>query len=156
MSNVLEYYNDAAGDYRWRVKNRENGEILSASTEGFTDLRNAMDNYQMSLEPASQTIYPEGSRRGPDQSISLEGQDFSDREEEDANGTEGGTDGPAGSGESAEGEDEGSVNADSVGAGYPEEQWDDRNLDSAGSLPPTADGPESAKGSRRQGRGTRH
>ena len=116
MSNILEYYNDEAGDYRWRVKNRENGEILAASTEGFADLRGAMDNYQMSLEPAAQTIYPEGNH-ARHQHIALEGQDFS---EEDANAVEGGTGGLAGGGEYAEGEDAGPADADSVGEGHPE------------------------------------
>lgn len=156
MSNKVEYYNDASGDYRWRVKNRENGEIVSASTEGFVDLRHAMDNYQFSLEPAVETIYPEGYQRGPDQVINLEGQDFSDREEENTDGTEGGTLGSSGSGERSEDEDEGSADEDPVGEGHLEGQRDGGDLDDSGSLPTAADGKQASKGSRRQGRGTHH
>ena len=154
MSNKVEYYNDASGDYRWRVKNRENGEIVSASTEGFVDLRHAMDNYTFSLEPAVETIYPEGYHRGPDQVINLEGQDF--REQEDADTAESGAGGSSDSSERSEDEDTGSADEDPVGEGHPEGQRDSGDLDDPGSLPASADGEQVAKGSRRQGRGTHH
>lgn len=154
MSNTLEYFNDEAGDYCWRVIARESGEIVSASTRGFADLRHAMDDYELSLEPPVQITYPEGHQRGPNQVITLEGQDFSDREEEDADGVEGGTDGSAGGGEQPEGEDPGRPDEAPVGEGHLEGQRDDWGLDPAGSLPPVADGEQPEKGSRRQGRGT--
>jgi hypothetical protein len=92
--NKLEYYTDEEGKIRWHVKNTGNHKVISAATEGFDSLRNAMDNYEQSLRPVApeDTTYPEGS--GPDasghliatddgsagegQTITLEGQDFSE------------------------------------------------------------------------------
>ncbi len=136
MSVKLEYYNDAAGDYRWRLTNRENGEIVAAATEGFSDLRHAMDNYELSREAPAEVYYPGGTTRGPAQVIRLEGQDF----QTDPDAVEGGTGSTAGIGEQPEGDDPGSPDEDPDDEGRAEEQREGGSNDAARSLPPSADG----------------
>ena len=41
----IEYYQDAAGEHRWRVR-AENGEIIGASSEGFHDKQEARANLE--------------------------------------------------------------------------------------------------------------
>lgn len=41
-----EYYEDAAGEWRWRVKGA-NGEIIDASSEGFASKQKAEENYDL-------------------------------------------------------------------------------------------------------------
>ena len=40
---LLEFYTDEAGDTRWRLK-AANGKIIGASSEGYADPEDAMDN----------------------------------------------------------------------------------------------------------------
>lgn len=141
MSVKLEYYNDAAGDYRWRLTNRENGEIVAAATEGFPDLRHAMDNYELSREAPAEVYYPGGTTRGPAQVIRLEGQDF----QTDADADEGGTESPAGVGEQSEDGDSESSDEASVDEGRAEEQREGGSDPAAGSLPPATDGKRAPK-----------
>lgn len=43
--NKLVFYQDAAGEYRWRLQ-AENGETIADSGEGYVSLRNAMKGYE--------------------------------------------------------------------------------------------------------------
>ena len=49
MTPTPEYYIDKAGEHRWRVR-AGNGEIIQASTEGFTTKENAEANYSMGFK----------------------------------------------------------------------------------------------------------
>jgi len=57
-STTIEFLQDAAKEYRWRVTAR-NGEIIGASTEGFTTIQNAKKNLSL-LVLAVQEIAIEG------------------------------------------------------------------------------------------------
>jgi len=57
---TIEFLEDAAQEYRWRVTAR-NGEIIGASTEGFSNIHNAKKNLT-SLVLAVQEIAIEGWR----------------------------------------------------------------------------------------------
>lgn len=98
--NILEYYNDEAGDFRWRVTNSGNHKIVAASTEGFKDLRHAMDNYSDSTQAvATEDVILQGDKKkkkgnnehgiatddgsaGEHQEVVLDGHDGSDQEED--------------------------------------------------------------------------
>lgn len=43
---TVEFYQDTAGEYRWRVT-ADNGEIVAASSEGFVSMQNAIDNARL-------------------------------------------------------------------------------------------------------------
>lgn len=42
--DIVRFYKDAAGDWRWR-RTADNGEIIGASTEGYVQLSHAVDNF---------------------------------------------------------------------------------------------------------------
>lgn len=42
--DVIEVYKDADGDWRWRRRDWANGEITGASTEGYKNKGEAIDN----------------------------------------------------------------------------------------------------------------
>jgi uncharacterized protein YegP (UPF0339 family) len=41
---AIELYKDSAGEHRWRMKSKVNGQIVAASSEGFSDERDAVRN----------------------------------------------------------------------------------------------------------------
>lgn len=43
---TIDLYTDAAGEWRWRLKDPSNGEIVAASTEGYKDKGDAEANVQ--------------------------------------------------------------------------------------------------------------
>lgn len=47
MAIKPEYYEDAAGKWRWRLKNPNNGEIFGASHQGFDSKFNAKRNFKL-------------------------------------------------------------------------------------------------------------
>ncbi len=42
MSHIFEYYKDAAGEWRWRIKHK-NGNILITSSEGYKNKDDMFD-----------------------------------------------------------------------------------------------------------------
>ena len=46
MTPAPEYYIDKAGEHRWRVRG-DNGEIIDASSEGFSSREKAEENYNL-------------------------------------------------------------------------------------------------------------
>lgn len=42
MQHIFEYYKDAAGDWRWRIKHK-NGNILLVSSEGYKNKQDMFD-----------------------------------------------------------------------------------------------------------------
>ena len=57
-STTIEFLQDTAKEYRWRVTSR-NGEIIGASSEGFSSFQNAKKNLSL-LVLAVQEIAIEG------------------------------------------------------------------------------------------------
>lgn len=47
------YYIDSAGEHRWHVRG-DNGEIIDASTEGFSSRDKAEENYRLGFEAAKE------------------------------------------------------------------------------------------------------
>ncbi len=45
-SATIEFLQDSAREYRWRIKSR-NGEIIGASSEGFSTMQNAKKNLSL-------------------------------------------------------------------------------------------------------------
>jgi len=43
---MFRFYKDKAGEYRWEIK-ADNGEIVSAASEGFSSKQNAINNLLM-------------------------------------------------------------------------------------------------------------
>lgn len=48
-----EYYKDSKGEWRWQLRAR-NGEIIAASTEGFTRKWSAKRNYRLIQKAADE------------------------------------------------------------------------------------------------------
>ena len=46
MTSNVEFYEDSEVQHRWRIK-ADNGEIVAASSEGFTSKSNAVNNLLM-------------------------------------------------------------------------------------------------------------
>jgi uncharacterized protein YegP (UPF0339 family) len=50
MANRVVLYEDAKAEWRWRVVNEENGEIVGAASEGFANKQIAEDNLDLVYE----------------------------------------------------------------------------------------------------------
>jgi uncharacterized protein YegP (UPF0339 family) len=48
--NEPEFYRDNRGEWRWRVQDLGNNEIVDASSEGFASKEKAQQNYALGLE----------------------------------------------------------------------------------------------------------
>ena len=94
-----EFYTDEAGEVRWRVRGT-NHEIISASSEGFANLRKAFDNYELSQS----TFLPTYEQ--------VKDQDYDSDQEADTDGSSEEAGGSGASSSSEDGEDPGSGGED--------------------------------------------
>jgi uncharacterized protein YegP (UPF0339 family) len=62
--SLLEFYTDAAGEHRWRLKG-ENGEIVGASSEGFSSPGEARRNAFRVLDGLTSELVRAGSLPEP-------------------------------------------------------------------------------------------